>query len=133
GKYILVIDEINRANLPKVFGELIYSLEYRDEEKAVTLPYTQESFSIPLNLWIIGTMNSADRSIALIDYALRRRFYFVELMPDVEILERFLTKNSIKLDKEHIKNFFNFINSAISNDERLGRHFQLGHSHFMKT
>ncbi len=132
GKYILVIDEINRANLPKVFGELIYSLEYRDKAKAVTLPYTKESFSIPVNLWIIGTMNSADRSIALIDYALRRRFYFIELMPDVTILERFLTKNSTKLDKERIKSFFNSINLTISNDERLGRHFQLGHSHFMK-
>ncbi len=79
-KYVLIIDEINRANLSRVLGELVFSLEYRDQ--AVTLPYSGERFSLPKNLLIIGTMNTADRSIALIDSAIRRRFAFFRLAPD---------------------------------------------------
>ena len=82
-KHFLIIDEINRGNLAKVFGELYFLLEYRDE--AVDLQYQSEDdagFSLPPNLYIIGTMNTADRSIALVDLALRRRFYFVEFHPD---------------------------------------------------
>ena len=84
-KHFLVIDEINRGNLAKVLGELYFLLEYRDEK--ISLQYQGESderFSLPPNLYIIGTMNTADRSIALVDLALRRRFYFVELHPDEE-------------------------------------------------
>ncbi len=78
--YFLVIDEINRGNLAQVFGELYFLLEYRDDE--VRLMYSDEPFSIPENLFIIGTMNTADRSIALVDAAIRRRFAFIELHPD---------------------------------------------------
>ena len=81
----LVIDEINRGNLAKVFGELYFLLEYRDRE--INLQYQSvedEPFSLPENLYIIGTMNTADRSIALVDLALRRRFYFVEFIVNEE-------------------------------------------------
>jgi 5-methylcytosine-specific restriction protein B len=82
--FVLIIDEINRANLAKVFGELYFLLEYRDQ--AVELLYSEddEGFTLPSNLYIIGTMNTADRSIALIDSAMRRRFAFVALEPDTE-------------------------------------------------
>ncbi|SEJ51613.1 AAA family ATPase [Demequina mangrovi] len=89
--YVLVIDEINRANIAKVFGELYYLLEYRDEQ--ITLQYqTAEQFSLPPNVYIIATMNTVDRSIALVDAAIRRRFSFIELHPSEEpvagVLER---------------------------------------------
>ena len=95
-KHFLVIDEINRGNLAKVFGELYFLLEYRDEK--LRLQYSDEPFSLPNNLYIIGTMNTADRSIALVDLALRRRFHFVEFHPDVPpiqgLLKRWLEKNA---------------------------------------
>ena len=97
--HFLIIDEINRGNLAKVFGELYFLLEYRDED--MTLQYARdqdEPFSLPENLYIIGTMNTADRSIALVDLALRRRFHFVEFHPDkppvAGLLERWLKRNA---------------------------------------
>ena len=77
---VLLIDEINRGNVAKVFGDLYYLLEYRNEQ--ISLQYSEQPFSLPKNLWIIGTMNTADRSIALVDSALRRRFHFVPFYPD---------------------------------------------------
>ena len=95
-KYFLVIDEINRGNLAKVLGELYFLLEYRDE--TMQLQYSDDSFTLPPNLHIIGTMNTADRSIALVDLALRRRFHFVEFHPDKppikNLLRRWLDRNA---------------------------------------
>ncbi|WP_262391367.1 McrB family protein [Nocardiopsis sp. CNR-923] len=82
--HVLVVDEINRANLPKVFGELYFLLEYREEQ--ITLQYASEDdtgFSLPENLFVIGTMNTVDRSVALVDAAMRRRFAFQRLTPDL--------------------------------------------------
>ena len=89
-KHFLVIDEINRGNLSKVFGELYFLLEYRDEE--IRLQYSNKPFSLPENFYIIGTMNTADRSIALVDLALRRRFHFVEFHPDKPPVQGLLTR-----------------------------------------
>ena len=98
-RFVLIIDEINRGNLSRIFGELLMLLEYRD--KKVRLPYAagdgaaeQSHLQIPPNLYLIGTMNSTDRSLAMIDYALRRRFFFYRLLPVVDgqasVLERWL-------------------------------------------
>jgi MoxR-like ATPase len=91
--YVLVVDEINRGNIPKIFGELLFLLEYRD--KPIALQYSDELFSLPPNLYVIGTMNTADRSIALVDAALRRRFFFVPFIPTEPpvnaVLRRWLT------------------------------------------
>ena len=95
-KHFLVIDEINRGNLAKVFGELYFLLEYRDEP--MQLQYSNAEFALPDNLYIIGTMNTADRSIALVDLALRRRFHFVEFHPGKRpvrgLLRRWLERNA---------------------------------------
>ena len=98
--HFLVIDEINRGNLSKVFGELYFLLEYRDEE--MRLLYADEPFSLPDNLYIIGTMNTADRSIALVDLALRRRFHFVEFHPDTPAGPRFTTELAGKESACHV-------------------------------
>ena len=98
-KYFLIIDEINRGNLAKVFGELYFLLEYRDQ--TIQLQYSDKQFKLPDNLYVIGTMNTADRSIALVDSALRRRFYFMEFHPDRPpirgLLKRWLDRNAPKM------------------------------------
>ena len=98
-RHFLVIDEINRGNLAKVFGELYFLLEYRGEE--MRLQYSDEPFSLPPNLYVIGTMNTADRSIALVDLALRRRFHFAEFHPDEPpvqgLLGRWLRKHAPRM------------------------------------
>ena len=98
-KHYLVIDEINRGNVAKVFGELYFLLEYRDEKMRLQYQsHSGETFALPGNLYIIGTMNTADRSIALVDLALRRRFNFIDFHPEEEpvkgVLRRWLRDNA---------------------------------------
>ena len=128
-KYILIIDEINRGNLSKIFGELLYLLEYRDKE--VRLTYSQKKFSIPENVYIIGTMNTADRSLAIMDYALRRRFYFVDVVCKTKRLEKWLTENGCTLEIGELIGAIENMNKAI-NDEMHSKDFAIGHSYFMR-
>ena len=127
-KHFLIIDEINRGQLSKVLGELYFLLEYRDKE--MRLQYSDEPFSLPENLYIIGTMNTADRSIALVDAALRRRFYFVEFHPDREpvksVLRRWLNDNAS--DMKWVANVVERANERLKDD----RHAAIGPSYFMK-
>ena len=88
--YLLIIDEINRGNLAKIFGELYFLLEYREESLSLQYSGTDDTFSLPRNLYVIGTMNTADRSIALVDAAIRRRFHFVEFSPNRPPIDRLL-------------------------------------------
>jgi len=119
--YYLVIDEINRGNISKIFGELITLIEEDKRDKSeVTLPYSKQSFKIPSNLYIIGTMNSTDKSIALIDIALRRRFTFLKMKPN---------ENLLKKDSKAQKIFIE-LNKYIT--KTLGEDYQIGHSYFMK-
>jgi len=127
-RHVLIIDEINRAKTARVFGELLWLLEYRDE--TITLQYGQE-FSIPPNVYIIGTMNTIDRSIALVDYALRRRFAFVTLWPVRDgksvVLNAWLKSHGIG-NAEEIDRLFVALNTAIAEKEEA---LMLGHSYFM--
>ncbi len=132
-RHVLVIDEINRADLSRVFGELLYLLEYRN--RYVQLPYSEEEFTIPENLYFIGTMNSADRSLAVVDYALRRRFYFYRFMPvehgDAPVLREWLRHDTHlpETRQEQILGLFVELNRRVQ--EHLGPDFQIGHSYFM--
>ena len=131
--HVMVIDEINRANLPRVLGELLYLLEYRDE--AIQTQYrSDDAFSLPENLWFIGTMNTADRSIALIDAAMRRRFHFVPFFPDREptvgLLRRWCEQN--EQGQTWIADLLDDVNARLR-DDLGGDHMLIGPSHFMKN
>ena len=130
-RHVMVIDEINRANLPKVLGELLFLFEYRDESVR-TLYRPDKPFRLPPNLWFVGTMNTADRSIALIDAALRRRFQFVPFFPDrgpaSGLLERWLRANG---EPEWVGVLVDTVNDDLAH-ELGGSHLLLGASHFMK-
>jgi len=121
--YLVFIDEINRGNIAKIFGELITLLEKDKRGMVITLPQSRESFKIPDNVFLLGTMNTADRSIKLLDAALRRRFSFYELMPDPEILSGSQV-GGMKLD-----DFLTELNIRIARKE--GREKQVGHSFLM--
>lgn len=120
--FYIVIDEINRGNISKIFGELITLIEEDKrgkEEYKVKLPYSKKTFVVPSNLYIIATMNSTDKSIATIDIALRRRFTFLKMEPKKELVENEKAKALMNELNEHIK-------------ETIGKDYQLGHSYFMK-
>ena len=125
--HFLVIDEINRGNIASVFGELYFLLEYRDRK--MNLQYSDVPFSLPDNLYIIGTMNTSDRSIALVDLALRRRFHFVDFYPDIPpiegLLRRWLRRHSPGME---------WVAEVVERaNHNLGdRHAAIGPSHFMK-
>ena len=127
---VMVIDEINRANLPKVLGELLFLLEYRDKSIS-TLYRPDEEFELAESLWFIGTMNTADRSIALVDAALRRRFHFIPFFPDrgptEGLLDRWLEREGEPL---WVAKLVEMVNEELT--EALGADLQLGPSHFMK-
>ena len=125
---VLIIDEINRANIPRVLGELMYLLEYR--EKSVVLQYGG-AFKLPKNLFIIATMNNSDRSVRTIDLALRRRFDFFELKPDMTVLKKFYAKNPNEFHENELWGGLDELNKKI--EKVLGeRHFAVGHSYLMR-
>ncbi|OWT33320.1 hypothetical protein BGI41_02985 [Methanobrevibacter sp. 87.7] len=129
--YFFIIDEINRGNLSKIFGELFMLIEKDKRGNKVPLLYNKESFSIPKNLYILGLMNTADRSLAIMDYALRRRFAFYTLRPAFNS-ENF-KKYGEELNNPKFNNLIELIkelNNEIKEDEVLGEGFQIGHSYF---
>lgn len=125
-RFVLIVDEMNRANLAKVFGELFFLLEYRNS--TAQLPYSKDDFSLPPNLYVIGTMNTADRSIAVVDFALRRRFGFVPFFPDLNqtILRDYLS--------QHVPDLLFVADMLARLNEWIGdRNYLLGHSYFMPS
>lgn len=134
--YFLIIDEINRGNLSKVFGELMMLIESdkRGEKNSIRLTYSNEndSFYVPSNLYLIGTMNTADRSLTIVDYALRRRFAFIDMVPkfNTQFKEFAILSglNDTLINK--IIEKINNLNQIIKNEESLGNGFQIGHSYF---
>src|SRR5262249_46657880 len=126
--HVLIVDELNRGNIPKVFGELYFLLEYR--RQSMTLQYSREPFELPRNLLIIGTMNTADRSIALVDAALRRRFYFLPFFPAEPpidgLLRRWLVANRPDLV---------WVAEVVDRANRIlgDRHLAIGPSHFLRS
>lgn len=129
--HILYIDEINRADLASVFGELLYLLD-RDESKKVILPLKGREFSLPKNILIIGSMNSADKSISLIDYALRRRFDFIFVPPSLAGFNKIIETKKLDdtFDIKKYSRFFQVLNSRILRHPLLGKNMTLGHSMF---
>ena len=130
-KYFFIIDEINRGNLSKIFGELLMLIENDHRGESLKLAYNGEEFYVPKNLYIIGMMNTADRSLAMIDYALRRRFSFFEMRPgfDSEGFKSLMSKvDNVVFGKliDQIKS----LNVEIEKDDSLGSGFEIGHSYF---
>jgi len=130
-KYFFIIDEINRGNLSKIFGELFMLIENDKRNISIQLIYNNEKFSVPKNVYIIGMMNTADRSLAMLDYALRRRFAFFDIVPGFDTEGFKIYKDSI--ENPNFNNLINCVkklNEVIANDETLGNGFCIGHSYF---
>jgi 5-methylcytosine-specific restriction protein B len=129
-QYFFIIDEINRGNLSKIFGELLMLIESDYRDKPIQLSYNDETFAVPSNIYIIGMMNTADRSLAMIDYALRRRFSFFEMKPgfETEAFDNDISKLKISKLKELINAIIE-LNKVIANDDSLGSGFCIGHSY----
>lgn len=127
-KYFFIIDEINRGNLSKIFGELLMLIEDTHRGEKINLAYSGEKFCVPENVYIIGMMNTADRSLAMIDYALRRRFSFFEMQPAFENkkFREIIKGENLKKVVEKIKG----LNDTICKDASLGKGFCIGHSYF---
>ncbi len=129
--HVLVVDELNRGNLPRIFGELLFLLEYRNQ--AVTLPYSKRSFRLPDNLFLLATMNPLDRSAVALDQALRRRFSFVDMPADAAVLARWLEEHPPTDADEtfgpRVVRLFEELNRRLARD--LGPEKQVGHSFFM--
>ncbi|KAA3663539.1 MAG: AAA family ATPase [Chloroflexi bacterium] len=123
-KHVFIIDEVNRGNIARIFGELMLLLEYRDED--VRLPYSGNRFSIPANVILIGTMNTADRSIALVDFALRRRFHFFRFGANPDLLDRWLEKNQESIS--YLSSLYRKLTEESIDDPA----FQIGPSYFMR-
>ena len=140
-KFVFIIDEINRGNLSKIFGELMMLLEAdkRNQDYKIKLAYAEDEedrFYVPENLYIIGTMNTADRSLAIVDYALRRRFAFISLQPDMNSRFRAFLSNDLGVSDslvDHICYVINSLNQRIKDDHNLGEGFQIGHSYFCSS
>lgn len=132
--YFFIIDEINRGNLSKIFGELFMLIENdKRENSSLILSHNKEKFTIPNNLYIIGMMNTADRSLAMVDYALRRRFSFVKVKPafNSDSFKKYLKRNNTSTSMiDKIVEKFTELNNEISIDASLGEDFEIGHSYF---
>lgn len=129
--FFIVIDEINRANLSKVLGEGFSLIEKDHRGEYINLKYNNEKFCVPKNLYIIGTMNTADRGLVMLDYALRRRFAFIDTKPAFKsegFRQLMMQSNNIKFNK--LARRLIDLNKYISEDEMLGPGFEIGHSYF---
>jgi AAA domain (dynein-related subfamily) len=127
--FVLVVDEINRGNLPRIFGELLYLLERRGPDYEVELPISRQAFSVPSNLVVLGTMNTADQSIALVDVALRRRFHFFALSPNPQRLREWLGIHAPRM--VDVASLLQQLNDALR-DEGIDENLFIGHAHFMR-
>ncbi len=126
--FYLIVDEINRGDIPRIFGELLTTLEKDKRGKQIILPMSQEIFAVPRNVFLIGTMNTADRSISLLDAALRRRFGFIEMMPDGTVLR------DSKVSGIPLRAWFDALNERIRQHVgRDARNLQIGHSYLMQS
>ncbi len=126
--FYLIVDEINRGDIPRIFGELLTTLEKDKRDKRIVLPVSQTVFGVPRNVYLVGTMNTADRSISLLDAALRRRFGFVEMMPDGKVL------GSANVNGIPLSAWFNALNERIRQHVgRDARNLQIGHSYLMQS
>ena len=132
--YVILIDEINRGNISKIFGELITLIEKskrlgREEETTSKLPYSKKEFGVPKNVYILGTMNTADRSIALLDTALRRRFQFIEMMPDSGVFKKLNKNKELLVEGINIKNMLDTMNKRI--EILYDREHTIGQAYFI--